>query len=60
MSHINEFYAHYESMGLIATALHEPDTRGTSPAMTSCVIERPFLYASINVTASGMRAREVR
>jgi hypothetical protein len=34
VSHINEFCAHYESMGLIATVFHEPDSRGLDPAMT--------------------------
>jgi hypothetical protein len=33
MSHIKEFYAHYESMGLITTALHEPDSRGLVPGI---------------------------
>jgi len=41
MSHINEFYAHYESMGLITTALHEPDSRGLVPAMTNFAV-RPY------------------
>jgi hypothetical protein len=34
MSQINEFCAYYESMGMLATVLPEPDSRGTSPAMT--------------------------
>jgi hypothetical protein len=41
MSQINEFCAYYESMGMLATVLPEPDSRGTSPAMTSSAYSSP-------------------
>jgi hypothetical protein len=43
VSHINEFCAHYESMGLIATVFHEPDSRGLVPGIhvvAACPQER--------------------
>jgi hypothetical protein len=33
MSQINEFCAYYESMGMLATVLPEPDSRGLVPAI---------------------------
>jgi len=41
VSHINEFCAHYESMGLIATVFHEPDSRAQSLGNQPTMMSRP-------------------